>query len=605
MSIESSELDLNRNGYIMVSGVNENPDDNAKSNGSGKSTIFESVVWCLTGETMRGTKDVKRFGAKDKCEVTLDFKVDNDDYQIVRTKDPSNLFIYKNGENKSGKGVRDTADILKQYIPDLTSQLIGSVIVMGQGLPMRFTNNSPSGRKDVLEKLSKSDFMIEDLKNRVASRKSSLLKDKREVEDTILTNNTLISSKSIEIDKLTAELQSLKTTDYDTLIASNEASLDSYSKEVESCNKQIETLNTNITGLADKKDQIIKNKFDEKQAILNKYSDDSKKLNEKYIEINSDVSVLSSKINSINNIKTHCPTCGQPLKDVKKPDTTVLQEDLKSKLTILNTIKSQISDIDNAKILENTAVDSKYAQDEANILMSITSAQNGIAMFSKTIRTYNQNIKDISNTISNLKIQKSNLEYRILDINSKIKNYTAEIDKAKNDNNILANEISNLDIRLDIIAKFEIALKRDFRGILLSNIINYIDQKAKEYSNIVFGTDKLEFKLDGNNISISYCGKEYESLSGGEKARVDLIVQFAIRDMLCKYLNFSSNILVIDEIFDGLDKFSCQKVIDLIAKKLNDVSSIYVVSHHSDIAIPMDHEIFVVKNRNGISEIRV
>ena len=86
--------------------------------------------------------------------------------------------------------------------------------------------------------------------------------------------------------------------------------------------------------------------------------------------------------------------------------------------------------------------------------------------------------------------------------------------------------------------------------------------KAKDYASKIFNTDEIDFKLDGNNIDITFCNKEYENLSGGEKQRVDLITQFAIRDMLSKHLNFSSNIIFLDEITDNLDADSCDKVIN-------------------------------------------
>ena len=74
--------------------------------------------------------------------------------------------------------------------------------------------------------------------------------------------------------------------------------------------------------------------------------------------------------------------------------------------------------------------------------------------------------------------------------------------------------------------------------------------------------------------------------------------------MLCKFLNFSSNIIVLDEIFDNLDAVGCQRVLNVIAKKLSDIDSIYIVTHHSDIDLPIDNEIVVIKNENGISEIK-
>ena len=54
---------------------------------------------------------------------------------------------------------------------------------------------------------------------------------------------------------------------------------------------------------------------------------------------------------------------------------------------------------------------------------------------------------------------------------------------------------------------------------------------------------KLEDYLENIIALGEYDGKLYESLSGGEKQKIDIIVQFAIRDMLSQFSSFSSNIL--------------------------------------------------------------
>ena len=156
---------------------------------------------------------------------------------------------------------------------------------------------------------------------------------------------------------------------------------------------------------------------------------------------------------------------------------------------------------------------------------------------------------------------------------------------------------------LDIVNKFDTALKRDFRGYLLATVIEYIAARAKEYSKVIFETDKIDFKLDGNNIEISYMNKSYENLSGGEKQKIDLIIQFSIRDMLCNHLGFTSNILVLDEVFDALDMIGCQKVLDVISS-LSDIKNIFIVTHRKDLSIPCDKELIVVKSSAGISELR-
>ena len=160
------------------------------------------------------------------------------------------------------------------------------------------------------------------------------------------------------------------------------------------------------------------------------------------------------------------------------------------------------------------------------------------------------------------------------------------------------------EAHLSVINKFDTMLKRDFRGYLLSNVITYIDSRAKNYAKDVFDTQDISFKLEGNNILISFQGKDYENLSGGERQKVDLIVQFSIRDMLSEYMNFSSSILVLDEIFDNLDSTGCEKVINMISKRFNDINSIYVISHHAEeLNIPVDNYLTVIKNSNGVSSV--
>ena len=106
-------------------------------------------------------------------------------------------------------------------------------------------------------------------------------------------------------------------------------------------------------------------------------------------------------------------------------------------------------------------------------------------------------------------------------------------------------------------------------------------------------------------VSLTHKKDHYASvLSGGEKQKIDIIIQFAIRDMLCKFSNFSSNIIVLDEIFDNLDNIGCDKVLNLITTKLTDIESIYIITHHTDIEIPFDNILTIVKENNGISRLK-
>lgn len=610
LSFGDTELKLNQNGYNIVRGVNNVLDDMATSNGSGKSSIWEAISWVLTGETIRGTKDVVNINSEGGTFVKLTFNVDNNEYKILRNKDhkelKTNLKIYINDEDKSGKGIRDTEKLLHEYLPDLTSSLIGSVIILGQGLPQRFSNNTPSGRKEVLEKLSKSDFMIADLKDRISEYKKSLNESLRKYEDDILRltteNSTLenqIKDKKKEIEEysnLDELKQVVQLTEKDIL--TDEASLNELNEHLLYFKEQLEKQQKYI--------QEENNNFSNKCAELNNSSEYqltntlSLNIKEKELELNS----LNKEYNKLSSITDVCPTCGQKLIGVEKPDISQIE----FKIDI---VKNEIKQLKLEKSNANLKFQSITSNLKNNHDLIINSLSEGLNTIKCEISTCEQSINNLVKKINNCKDKLNQSKEKLSNATAIIQSLNNGISDCENkivDNNeklLYNNNVKeNIEDKISVVNKMNTIITRDFRGILLENAINFINKKSKEYSKDIFDTDKIEFKLDGNNISISYDNKEYENLSGGEKQKIDLIVQFAIRDMLCNHLGFSSNILVLDELFDNLDDVGCQKVLNLIAAKLTDVESIFIVTHHTSISIPYDNEITVEKDDNKISRIR-
>ena len=198
--------------------------------------------------------------------------------------------------------------------------------------------------------------------------------------------------------------------------------------------------------------------------------------------------------------------------------------------------------------------------------------------------------------LANYEVRKKALEDNIKDTHQNIEQLRTEI---------LYNntEKTAVESRLDVITKMITLATRDFRGFLLTNVIEYLNKRIKVYSLDIFGTDKLQLLLDGNNLNVSYNSKPYESLSGGEQKRVDLIAQLSLRDMLMQFSNFSSNILVLDEIFENLDAKSSDAVVDALNKELVDIESIFIVTHRSNLALPTDSIITIVKDEGGVSSI--
>lgn len=607
-SFKYADIDLTNRGYTIVKGVNNNPIDNSQSNGSGKSSIWEAISYALTGTTIRGVKDVVNNKGDDGAIVELEFDIDRDHYRVCRYKDTkefkTDLKIYINGEDKSGKGIRDSEKLLAQYIPDLNAQLIGSVIVLGQGLPQRFTNNTPSGRKEILEKLSKSDFMIEDLKNRINDRKQVLAKKLRDVEDTILTKKTRQESIKDQVEATKNRLNSMgDTVELDNKISDLKTSLEVTGVNLGNDKVKLDNLFTDLNNERSKYSTISDRKSAEVSDIESKYKQEIDDQNELISTHKLKISSIKNEINKIESIKDVCPTCGQKIPNVHKPDATNLKEDLTKEQEALEILTEKLDNVKTKKTLEIDTISKKYDS------LKEESYNRGNEL-RKSYDDLKRVIDDKQRLFDNDKNQLAKLESTRLSYDTLKNDLIKTIDNLEQSARAINKELLyNYNIKSDIEARQAVVNKmftlatRDFRGLLLSNVINFIDQKAKEYSLEVFGTDKLDFKLDGNNIDIMYDGKQIESLSGGEAKKVDIIIQFAIRDMLCKFLGFSCNILVADELFDACDRLGCQKIIDLISNKLCDIESVFIVTHHSDLNLPEDSIITVEKDENGISRI--
>ena len=601
------ELDLQNRGFCLVSGQNNCVKDNALSNGSGKSAVFSAICYALTGETISGVKtNLKNINIDEPDSfVQLEFLYQKDLYNICRVVAPkSDLKIVRNDIDLSGKGIRESEKKLQELLPDLSKDFIASTLILGQGLPMRFSSFSPSGRKDLLEKLTKSDFMIEDIKARLAARQQELSGKIREFEDSLLANRTQLNSHIGSLERLRMSIEQQKQPDFDTLLEAQrikivelEAEVNRLQENIGSEEEQLEVLNNKLVEINAEKAKVSNEE-------LTAYNSAYTELNGKKVKLEVEISSLNIEISKLKAITDTCPTCGQHLPNVHKPDTSSLEASIANKQIELTSVKADIQKCDNQHKEYQLQIDNAFKEELVNTTGDISSIKNVLQENKTKNQILTVDLERERAAYNKLIYDKQNWNSFLQRQQEEIATLEAEISKLTNIASITSIAKDDFDQRLAVVKKMDQLTKRDFRGYLLTNIITYIDQKAKKYCETVFGTRELSLEINGNALDITYCNKAFDSLSGGEKQRVDLILQLSIRDLLNSYLNLSANILVLDEITDFLDKKSCKAVMQLLEKELNTVESVFIISHHGEsLEIPADSTIQVIKNENGISEI--
>ena len=602
-----AELDLQNRGFCLVSGQNEYIKDNSASNGAGKSQCFSAISYAITGETINGIRsNLKNINIDEPdCWVQLDFTYNRDTFSLIRTATPkSDLKIFKNDVDLSGKGIRESEKKLAELLPDLTKDLIASTVIIGQGGVNRFSSYSPSGRKELLEKLTKSDFMVEDLKNRIQARQQELSVKLRELEDSLLANNTQLNGYLSSLNRLKNELTSRGTPDFDSLLAKASADIEQTQREIKI--REVSLAEAEVK--AEEAQQKLLNLSSEKSKVsgeeLAAYSASHTKLQNEKVRIDVTARALEKEIKQLKAIKDTCPTCGQHLPNVSKPSTATQEQQLGGLQAQLSNIERDIIKCNEQHQMYVNQINAAFSEEMSELNKTVSDAKHTITITKNAIGVYVDALEIANNTYNKVTYDKQNWDKYLAGQQAEIARLEAEVAKLTNIVAITSLSKDDFTGRLAIVKKMDQLTRRDFRGYLLTNIIDYIDRRAKEYCSTVFGTRDLALSLNGNALDITYCNKMFDSLSGGEKQRVDLILQLAIRDLLISYLDLSANILVLDEITDFLDKKSCQAVMNLLDKELKTVESVFIISHRtSDLEIPIDSEVRIIKNANGISEL--
>lgn len=198
------------------------------------------------------------------------------------------------------------------------------------------------------------------------------------------------------------------------------------------------------------------------------------------------------------------------------------------------------------------------------------------------------NFNDLVNKINEIKIHIENVNKEEKRIKNDIKDYESQLKEIEGD-------IKSSDNEIDILKFWIEAFQNNgIKNILLDEIIPFLNERANYYCNYILqsriqieftnkytgksGTrERFEIIVHNNKISGDNEIK-YNSLSGGEKRMVDLVVLFVLQDLSRQFLNQNINFVLYDEIFDSLDDDNIEYVSKILNEQKND-KEIIIISH--------------------------
>jgi DNA repair exonuclease SbcCD ATPase subunit len=200
LSVKEAVVDFDSCGNL-VRIVGKNYDTKpAGSNGAGKSTIIEAIMFALFGKTIRKTNDksLKNYHTKGKCKVVLTI---NGDTVIERVKRPPMLTVHVGDKNCTQDSIQNTQKYLEQIL-NINHNVFLASIIFGQSNNTDFLTATPEEKRAIIQNfLSVGDLF----KNRsvIKSFKSQHLNDKK-------VNLALHNDATQKVNKLSNKLASLR-----------------------------------------------------------------------------------------------------------------------------------------------------------------------------------------------------------------------------------------------------------------------------------------------------------------------------------------------------------------------------------------------------------
>lgn len=634
-SIDRISLNLSDQGIVIVKGIN-NYEDLASSNGSGKSSVFEAIIYALFEETSSGDRDIENRILGQGCSVVLKFSIDGVSYKIIRQskKGKGTVVLYRNDEDISARNKSDTNKLIISIL-GINKAIFLDSIFLSQNAVTNLPSLSPTARKERLEILTNTDNAINNFKTFLKEKQT--MYESKHVDCQLEINKINGKEESLQQqkDKLQAQINDIKIQieernklgnieDLDKQIQEYNIEINNINNQIPELDNQIEMISKSINELKNEQKVYEEKRVNKDQEVQNqrdKCNDLQKEITrvENIISYNNmDIDRINKEIEEIKNSDT-CPTCGRKYDNINEEHIQKVIEDKNKEIK-----EFENKNIENNNYIKNLQLEldkeieiGKNLKKEFENLNSLYNDKNEQVSEQQTnlINTNNQKTQ-LLNSIQNIQVQIDVINKQKDDIlkieipNSKqYEDMVQDIDTQLNDLNKLKedknNELNELDNYINAIKHCIQLVTKDFRTFLLKNSLSYLNKILKDYSSQLFSneSDLIYISENDNKLDIMLGNATYESLSGGEKTRVNIALLLAQKSLANMIGNISCNIIILDEILGYCDALAENNVINLITKELESLETIYMISH-KEIPIGYDAELIVEKNANGLTHLK-
>lgn len=596
--------------------------DEEESNGSGKSSIFEAIQWCLFGSLARGklTADsvVNNVVGKN-CRVILTFEHAGRTFVVMRTRKDEE---YGNGleywiddipQTQHRDGDSDT--MLLQDLP-ITEKIFRNAVQVGQSMPDRFLALSEPEKHDLICKIA--NVSVFDLALARARDSANAASTEAKVIEGTLKNlheqrAGWVADLEVQKDALRMEEQAdgFDLNEVKKVEAHLEAEIQKFEGEISKIVAEISRVDqvreAEAASLAEAQEAVRTGQAE----IAARGGDVTTRYND-LLALARQIEQLDTDAQEATEHPERCVLCKKTPEFNAAADCQSLREHLAELaderarvLELYNTRSAEYDPLQKA-FVEWQEFTQKWSevlrqyQDSVNAKIS----HNGALQSQVELRRQSQ---------ARFRADKEKLSGRIQEKEQKLAVLRAKIGQIEATIAGLADQIeqkSRLLSDKDKQArhwKYWVVSIPNLRAAAINKLLEYVNARIDHYMQIMSsGAMGMELyqKAHGQGsriqVDLRTPGGTYVASSGGERRRVDLAVFLALFDLLQVSSGIHFNTLVVDEIMDGLSPAGVRKLASVLREKADSGMAVYVISHNPSVqqACRFD-SVNVVERRGG------
>ena len=530
------------------------------ANGAGKSTILDALTFSLFGKPFRKINKPQLLNSinQSDCVVEITFDIGKNKYKVIRGIKPARFEIYQNGAllDQNASAV-DQQKHFEQTILKMNYKSFTQIVVLGSSTFVPFMRLPLAARREIIEDIldiqifstmnvnlkEKIKVINDELKDH--EYKLSLVKEKIDMQKQFMLDIEKKNKEDIQVKENKKETLLSEALNYETEIIDNDKEIDTKTTAV----SDTQTLKTTISKITS-----IKEKLSTKRKSHTK--------EKKFFEEND-----------------ACPTCGQSIEQhFKQEKISLLSDKLTEMEKAMSDLGQQLSDLQSQ---ETTFI---LLIDEINELnLKNRQLKNDINSLHRRIEELDDDIRKLRDSDVNQREQFSILK----SLDEEGKRFQETISETKEEKDCLltaAQLLKDSGIKTRIIKKYLPTMNK-----LINDYLDKMEFPAsfmlnESFEEVIKSRYRDEFS--------------YESFSEGEKARIDIALLLTWRSVAKLKNSVDTNLLILDEIFDGSLDQSGNSDLRWILNSFDDKTNVFVISHRDNISDKFDRCLRFEKHKN-------